>query len=377
MKKRESAWTKFRDAEVFENGKGETYLFVWWHRRDEITWWDYDAVYAVSINANGEAELRHLRDISTQPSDGAVAMYSKSGYPLAEGEAPVLALQIKTRGSDPNTAKLHFYLMTGNTIEITPSWAGKPWLPEDFDEDGRLELPVNLAHYQYYAPESETGEWRQAPAVLIWQGKNFRPACKTHAAAFNGFIEWNEGRIEKYPADPDWHDKPLIEWDTMGRRMEHTANLALTYAQIGDHDIAWKYGLKFAQGYKMPEHEILTVLKKARALDHLQCPASAALSDDPRWRLGSQISAGRNYEPTWAGKAGWLRDSDMDGAIDAPISLVDEYDWEDGCGWPIISRGSWERLVEHVRYARKPTNENISSSSNMLFFRSIVKVMAN
>ncbi|MDP6687880.1 MAG: hypothetical protein QF384_00120 [Alphaproteobacteria bacterium] len=334
MKKRESAWTKFLGVEVFENGTGETYLFISWHRRDDITWWDYEVVYAVSINTNGEAELRHLRDISTLPSDGTVAMYTKSGYPLAKGEAPVLALQIKTRGSDPDTANLHFYLMKGDTIEITPSWAGKRWLPEDYDADGRLELPVNLDHYQYYAPESENDEWQEAPAVLIWRGENFRPACKTHKAAFNGFLQWNEEQIETYPADPNWHDKPLNEWDTMGRRMEHMANLALTHAQIGDHDTAWKYGLKFAQGYKMPEHEILSVLKKAKALDDLQCPASAALSDDPRWRLGGQVSADRNYEPSWAGKAGWLRDSDKDGAIDAPISLIDEYDLEDGCGWP-------------------------------------------
>jgi hypothetical protein len=109
----------------------------------------------------------------------------------------------------------------------------------------------------------------------------------------------------------------------------------------------------------MPDHKILAVLKKAKALDHLQCPVSAALSDDPRWRLAAHVSANRNYEPSWAGDAGWPADRDNDGAFDVPVSLLDEYDWDVDCGWP---RNSLPAMLTWKRAGFVPACKSLSAS---------------
>jgi hypothetical protein len=268
---------------VIQNADSEVYLLANWYFRRFAASAPIVDFYRMSPGLPSAVKLEYLHSISSVQF-GHISFDVSTGHPFEPGTPPIVNIYVEDGGNSPQSSHIHFFSMAGNAREITPGWSGNIWPAEDLNGDGRPEFKINMQKDEELADGCEDCWSQYVPAILTWRNGSFLPACKKNYTAFTELKAWNLASIVGADLNKEgdlW--SPRMGDDIL--RLEHVANMALIHAQTGNHKWASAFGKEFARGYNKPSHPILDVLKKAKSLDHLQCPVSAALSDDPRWRV--------------------------------------------------------------------------------------------
>jgi hypothetical protein len=269
------------DVAVVKNNRAEQYLLVEWVYAGESMAAPFVEFYKIKKMKDQPGTTFFLRAIHSVQF-GHIYIQKSTGHPWYKGGSPVATIMVHEGGTLPSGFRNHFVLLEGNTREITPEWVEGLSGPEDEDGDGNAEFAAKISNDEELVDGCKRC-WTSVPSVLVSSEAGLVPACKSYRSKFSSHEAWNLRFINRI--DLGFQPAGSGHQPAQSFRLELIANLALLYAQIGQHKWADLYGLEYARGHNNPSHPILEVLKKAKSLDHLQCPVSAALSDDPRWRV--------------------------------------------------------------------------------------------
>lgn len=256
-----------------------------------VTWRGDDAwsVEIFVVDPSGEDGVR-LRQVSTI-KDELVQIVEPTGTRPFPGLPPVLAVAHSCMCSG-GEGSVRIILLVGDTIDITPDWAGVTTAILDLDGDGTAEI-VTVDESWHGFPDYCGACGPFVPVVLRRHEGRFGYACTELKGLYRDLIA-------SLPPPPD----PTFYQRDMFREVKHLRDVALLNAQIGAHAEA----LAAARGmvevaaelleaspvwngqvYEVA-HEIAELIDLAvRMDDHDGCPLS-------------EISPALTFQPTWLGR---------------------------------------------------------------------------
>jgi len=263
---------KLRISALFTNNFDRRFLVTEWKTGKIGVFSDHILLHRVSYPSGEKVRLLYL---DKEIENIGTTLKPPSGYPLAPGENPVMVVAIYLGGNGPATANLRLVVLDDMPVDVTPEWVEVRYNLRDLNGDGAMELTGSLIEWDDEVPECDYSCNSTVPVIVAWRKQKWLPSCREFAKSHREILASNEALIEYRKKEK--YDKPWI--------VRALAFQALSYAQIGDHETAWRYGMEAAEVSGRPDHPLLPFLKKARSLGNYQCPASAAKSADPHWRV--------------------------------------------------------------------------------------------
>ncbi len=264
--------TVLRNTVLFTNRSDRRFLATSWKTGNLGSFPDRMLLHRMPYPAGTELPVLHFeKKIDSQ----GVNLVPQSGHSLAPGGNPVMVVSVYHGGNAPDGENLRLILLNDTPVDVTPAWVEVRHNLRDLDGNGTMELVGSMMNWDDQIPECKDSCNSVVPVILIWRNREWVPACRKFAKSHREILASNESLIE-YRKNKKY-DKPWI--------VRALAFQALSYAQIGDHETAWKYGMEAVEMSGNPDHPLLPFLRKAKSLGNYQCPASAAQSADPHWRV--------------------------------------------------------------------------------------------
>jgi hypothetical protein len=259
-------------ATTLTNLREEMFLVTVWSFKHEYDDGPFVYFHRLKFSKSGDPELEFLFHFGGMYS----MLVSPSGITLSPGEGPVAVVSSWGGGNSYFANDISIIPMGGDLTRDLPSWAGHVRNLDDLDNNGNMELVTMNGYWGDYVPECEDCRIHVVE-VLTRRNKTWVSACKEFGTSFQDYLKMSKAFLKRILAK---NGNGKIVW-----QKEVLANLALAYAQIGDHEEAKKYASRLVQVTGNNDHPLVSFLQKAKSLDHLQCPVSAARSDDPRWHV--------------------------------------------------------------------------------------------
>jgi hypothetical protein len=175
-----------RQVALFRGDGATSYMAALWPgdtRRRHLNF--YRIADANTDNA-GLEPVRTLRPYS-------FAFDYPSGLRIFRGEPPVAVITIHwyapSTFDDIHDTDRRLILMTGNTVDITPDWAGPVVDVVDIDDDGQYDVVTSDDRWEFFFYDGPRNPMLHLPVVLKRIDGDFVPACRQFAALYRKWID--------------------------------------------------------------------------------------------------------------------------------------------------------------------------------------------
>ena len=169
-----------RQIALFRGDGSTSYLAVWWPSVTRESRFDFYKI------ANTNADIADVGPVRTVRAY-SVSFDHPSGLRIFAGEPPVAAITIHWYSLADYDADRRLILLTGNTVDITPKWAGPIVDVVDIDGDGQYEVVTSDDLWQYLY-DTPPGAKLRLPVVLKRANGDFVPACRQFDSVYRKWI---------------------------------------------------------------------------------------------------------------------------------------------------------------------------------------------
>ena len=284
LQKKRGAQTSVLQSMWLKGADNQEYLIVNWNRFSLGL-----EIHRIDRLPNNKFIAKFLRQIEGE----SISIREPSGRTVFPGEPPVVVIDIGLGGSNIENYFISLIQMTRNSVDIVPSYLGRPVDLSDIDGDGTYELVVIDNRWSgFFSGCGACGP--HIPTFFSRKNGKFAPACNAHRAI--------------YRAEIDKYRRFLDKARSLYEKAEILANMALRYAQLGEFDRADRsYAMMMAalqrgstasseferQLVKKSKNHIGTASRQARGFADTPCPLSATDTSGAHPGLDARINSFR------------------------------------------------------------------------------------
>ncbi len=173
-----------KDHRLFRQAGKPTFLALIWNtRRDSGV--AHMELYKARVISQTDVRLNLVQDYMQT----SLSIEEPSGHDIGGDGVPFLALRYASLGSSHHGYGVRVYRLVGNSVDVTPDWAGLAKRMLVLDGGKSLALIVHDTRWAgYFRVCAACGPFFDI--VMTWTPKGFRPACRSHPGYYEKLMEY-------------------------------------------------------------------------------------------------------------------------------------------------------------------------------------------